>query len=240
VPALLDRLAGTQVVWLCAPNNPTGAPEALATLQAVLEASAGVGPEPPVIVVDEAYHEFSPGSVVALRARHPNLLVVRTVSKAFALPSVRVGWAVAARPLIVRLERVRPPGSISTVSAALATRALRHPEEALARVAALVAEREWLAARLREVGWAPYPSVTNFLLVPVGDFEAAQETARGLLREGLVPRTFPADSPVGGHLRLTVRGRAENERLLASIATLTGYRTATILPRARPSTRAEV
>jgi histidinol-phosphate aminotransferase len=221
LPALLEQLAGSQVVWLCAPNNPTGAPEARSAIEAVLEASVEVAPEPPVIVVDEAYHEFSPGSVVPLRAQYPNLLVVRTVSKAFALPGVRVGWAVAARPLIARLERIRPPGSISTISAALATRALRHPDEALARVAALVAEREWLAGRLREVGWAPYPSVTNFLLVPIGDFEAARDAARGLLREGLVPRTFPATSPVGGHLRLTVRSRPDNERLLATVARLT-------------------
>lgn len=220
VPALLDQLAGSQVVWLCAPNNPTGAPEALTTIEAVLGASAAMAPEPPVIVVDEAYHEFSPGSVVPWRERYPNLVVVRTVSKAFALPSVRVGWAVAARPLIARLERVRPPGSISTISAALATRALRHPEEARTRVAALIAEREWFAGRLAEVGWAPYPSVTNFLLVPIGDFEEAQEAARGLLREGLVLRTFPATSPVGGHLRLTVRSRPDNERLLAVVAAL--------------------
>ncbi|MGZ6297350.1 MAG: aminotransferase class I/II-fold pyridoxal phosphate-dependent enzyme, partial [Candidatus Limnocylindrales bacterium] len=170
--------------------------------------------------VDEAYHEFWPGTVAPLRTSYRNLVVVRTVSKAFALPGVRVGWAVAARPLIALLERVRPPGSIATISAALAVRALRQPEDARARVAALVAERDWLAARLAQVGWTPYPSVTNFLLVPFGDYAAAQAIARRLLRQGLVPRTFPADSEVGGHLRLTVRSRAENERLVAALGQL--------------------
>ncbi|MGZ6260353.1 MAG: aminotransferase class I/II-fold pyridoxal phosphate-dependent enzyme, partial [Candidatus Limnocylindrales bacterium] len=76
------------------------------------------------------------------------------------------------------------------------------------------------AARLAQVGWTPYPSVTNFLLVPFGDYAAAQAIARRLLRQGLVPRTFPADSEVGGHLRLTVRSRAENERLVAALGQL--------------------
>ena len=221
VEALVARLPGAQVVWLCTPNNPTGAPEAPEALQAVLEASARLAPEPPVVVVDEAYHEFWPHTIAPLRSRFPELLVVRTVSKAFALPSVRVGWAVGARPLIARLERIRPPGSISTISAALASRALRRPDEAAERAAGLAAERDWLAARLAETGRTPYASVTNFVLVPVGDFEAAQALARDLLRDGIVPRTFPEDSPVAGHLRFTVRSRPENERLVAALARLT-------------------
>ncbi|MGZ6293498.1 MAG: pyridoxal phosphate-dependent aminotransferase [Candidatus Limnocylindrales bacterium] len=220
VERVVAALPAVRLVWLCAPNNPTGAPEAAEALEAILEASALVRPEPPVVLVDEAYHEFWPGTVAPLRTSHRNLVVVRTVSKAFALPGVRVGWAVAARPLIALLERVRPPGSIATISAALAVRALRQPEDARARVAALVAERDWLAARLAQVGWTPYPSVTNFLLVPFGDYAAAQAIARRLLRQGLVPRTFPADSAVGGHLRLTVRSRAENERLVAALGQL--------------------
>ncbi len=217
VDRVVAALPEVQVAWLCAPNNPTGATEEPGALVAVLGAAARVELEPPIVVVDEAYHEFSAGSVARLRARFPQLVVVRTVSKAFALPSVRVGWAVAARPTIARLERVRPPGSISTISAALAARALRHPEEARARVAALVTEREWFAARLTEAGWRPYPSVTNFLLIRIGDHAAAEAAAERLLRDGLVPRTFPADSPVAGHLRLTVRSRPDNERLLDRI-----------------------
>ena len=170
-------------------------------------------------MVDEAYFEFTGRTVIPWRARYPHLIVVRTLSKAFALPGIRVGWAVAARPTIARLERVRPAGSISTISAALAAAALARPDEAQARAAALAAEREWLSPRLAAVGWTPYPSVTNFLLVHLGSAADAAEGAEHLLRQGLVPRTFAPEGPLGGHLRLTVRSRAENERLLAAIAT---------------------
>ncbi len=146
------------------------------------------------------------------------MVVVRTVSKAFALPGIRVGYAIAARPTIERLERVRPPGSISTISAALAAAALREPQLARENVARLSAEREWLSARLAEAGWQPYPSVTNFLLVRIGDQAAAEAASERLLRGGIVPRTFGAANPLRGHLRLTVRSRSENERLLEVIA----------------------
>lgn len=215
--ALLPRLPEARLVWLCAPNNPTAAPEPLATIVQVLDAAASLGPDGPAVVVDEAYAEFWPDTAIGLRARYPGLIVTRTVSKAFALPGIRVGYAVAARSTIERLERLRPPGSISTISAAIATAALQRPELALANVARLTAEREWLAAQLGTVGWRAAPSVTNFLLVRIGDHDAAEEAATRLLEGGIVPRTFGPTHPLRGHLRLTVRSRSENERLLEVI-----------------------
>jgi histidinol-phosphate aminotransferase len=215
---LLARLDQARLVWLCAPNNPTGAPEHQETLHTVLEAASALGTGAPVVVVDEAYFEFTDETMVGSRERFPNLIVTRTVSKAFALPGVRVGYAIASRPTIERLERLRPPGSISTLSAAIAAQALRRPEVARANVERLVAEREWLAPHLAELGWTPYPSVTNFLLVRIGDHDEAEEAATRLLQGGIVPRTFGPANPLRGHIRLTVRNRAENERLLAVIA----------------------
>jgi len=145
---------------------------------------------------------------------------VRTVSKAFGLAGIRVGFAVGSRAVIERLERVRPPGSISTPSAHLAAAALRDPAYALENVRWLTTERDWLSAQLTALGWQPTPSVTNFLLVRVGDHETAERAAEALLRAGIVPRTFGPANPLRGHLRLTVRTRAENERLLATIASL--------------------
>jgi len=215
--ALLPRLAEANVVWLCAPNNPTGAPEPLSTIARVLEATA-VTARPPVVVVDEAYAEFSTETAVPLRDRYPNLVVLRTLSKAFALAGVRVGYAIAARQVIERLERVRPPGSISTVSATLGAAALSNPDVARRNARRLQEEAAWFARRLEEAGWPPYPSVTNFLLVRVGTHEAAEAAADRLLRHGIVPRTFGPANPLRGHLRLTVRTRPENERLLSVIA----------------------
>jgi histidinol-phosphate aminotransferase len=216
--AVLQVLPRARVVWLCAPNNPTGAPEPLSTIERVLAAAAELGPEGPAVVVDEAYAEFWSETAVPLRARYPNLIVTRTMSKAFALPAIRVGYAVAARPMIERLERLRPPGSISTISAAIATAALRQPDIARANADRIATEREWLAPRLAELGWTPAPSVTNFLLVRIGDHEAAEAAATKLLKGGIVPRNFGPANPLRGHIRLTVRNRQENERLLQVIA----------------------
>ncbi len=211
---LLPRVAGADLVWLCAPNNPTGAPEPLAVIEQVLDAAAASGPGGPVVVVDEAYAEFSTETSVSLIARYPALVVVRTVSKAFALAGMRVGYAIAQRPTVERMERLRPPGSVSTVSAAVAAAALRDPGHALRNVAELSRERDWLADRLAGAGSPAYPSITNFLLVRIGSVEAAEELTEVLLRAGIVTRTFGPANPLRGHLRLTVRTRAENERLL--------------------------
>jgi histidinol-phosphate aminotransferase len=217
VDAMERALPEASVVWLCAPNNPTGAPESMATIERTLESAAALGAKAPLVVVDEAYAEFWPETAVPLRSRFDNLIVVRTVSKAFALAGIRVGYGIAARPTIERLERVRPPGSISTISAAIAAAALAEPQIARANVERLSAERDWFAARLAEAGWQPYPSVTNFVLVRIGDQAASEEASERLLRAGIVPRTFGAANPLRGHLRLTVRSRAENERLLEVI-----------------------
>jgi histidinol-phosphate aminotransferase len=216
--ALLPALDGCQLVWLCAPNNPTGAPEAPDTVERLLEAAHALGPDGPGVVVDEAYIEFHPTSVVGLRHRYPRLIVVRTVSKAFALAGMRVGYAVAARPTIERLERFRPPGSVATVSARVAAVALRRPELAAANAAALAREREWLAEHLREIGLPPYPSVTNFLLCAMGGPDEAWSANEHLLRNGIVTRTFAPDGPLSDHLRFTVRTREQDERLLEVLA----------------------
>jgi histidinol-phosphate aminotransferase len=207
------------VVWLCSPNNPTGAEEDAGTLNDIAAGAAERKPAP-LVVVDEAYFEFTGRSVVDWRYQYPNLLVVRTMSKAFALPSVRVGFGVGSRSVIARLERVRPPGSISTISAHVAATALRQPAYALDNVRRLAAERDWLAAQLTAAGWPAAPSVTNFLLVRVGDQAAAEAAAEHLLHNGIVPRTFGPANPLRGHLRLTVRSRGENERLLDAVRSL--------------------
>jgi histidinol-phosphate aminotransferase len=215
--AITARLGEVSVVWLCSPNNPTGHLESVDDLLAIVSAAEEQS-EPPLVVVDEAYFEFAGQSLVDQVERHRSLLVVRTMSKAFAMAGVRVGFGVASREVIERLERVRPPGSISTISAHLAAQALGRPDYARANVRALVEEREWLTVRLGEIGLAPAPSVTNFVLVRFADHEAAEGAADRLLHAGIVPRTFGPANPLRGHLRLTVRSRTENERLLEVLA----------------------
>jgi histidinol-phosphate aminotransferase len=220
------RAAGrtAAVVWLCSPNNPTGLPEpdgAIAQLLVGLAANAATDRrEPPIVVLDEAYAEFVGSSLLPLRFSHPNLIVVRTASKAYALAGLRVGFAIARPETIARMAPYRPPGSVSTVSVTIVTEALRRPAPMLANVARVEAERERLAAGLTEAGWTVGPSVTNFLLASFRNAPAAAATAEGLLRHGLVPRTFGADHPLASSLRLTVRDATENDRLIAAAAAI--------------------
>jgi histidinol-phosphate aminotransferase len=216
LPAVIARLPEVAVVWLCSPNNPTACEEPEANLEAVISAASQL-PNPPLVVVDEAYFEFVGSSILSWPHKYPNVLAIRTVSKAFALAGIRVGYGVADRSVIERLERVRPPGSISTVSAHVATLALRSPEYAMKNVWALAEEREWLWDRFEELEWPAWRSATNFLLVRIGDHDAAEHAAEQLLRAGIVPRTFGPANPLRGHLRLTVRSRPENERLLEAV-----------------------
>ena len=219
VAAMLPELANVQVVWLCSPNNPTGTLEPMHRLEQVIQAASEL-PKPPLVVVDEAYFEFTGQTVIGLRSRYSNLVVVRTLSKAFGLAGARVGFGVADRSVIGRLERVRPPGSISTISAHVAALALRSPGYALDNVATLSTERDWLSSGLASLGWVPAPSTTNFLLVATGDHDAAERAADGLLHAGIVPRTFGPANALRGHLRLTVRSRQENERLVEVVERL--------------------
>ena len=151
---------------------------------------------------------------------------MRTLSKAFALTGLRIGYAVAQRATIEQLERVRPPGSLNTLSAKAGARALRQPQIAAANAAALAQEREWLAARLTAAGLPPLASVTNFLLCRVGTPSAADALNEALLRGGIVVRTFDPDSPLAGHLRFTVRNREQDERFIQVIEAWSAGRSA--------------
>ena len=237
------------VVWLCSPNNPTALAEPDGGIERLLAglaadaaglaadadaarlaaeaagaddagtASAAARPAP-IVVLDEAYAEFVGRSLHSLRDVYPNLIVVRTASKAYALAGLRVGFAIAQPDVIARLNVYRPPGSVSTISVTLVTEALRDPAVLEANLERVQRERSRLSDALRAAGWSVGPSVTNFLLADLGSPTRAAAVAEGLLARGLVPRTFGAGHPLAGQLRLTVRGPDENDRLIAAAQTL--------------------
>jgi histidinol-phosphate aminotransferase len=218
VPAVRAAARTAALVWLCSPNNPTAFPEPDGAIETLLtglaEDAAADAREAPIVVLDEAYAEFVGRSLVGLRDRFPNLIVVRTASKAYGLAGLRVGFGIARPEVIARLNPFRPPGSVSTVSVTVVTEALLDPAAAAANIERVVRERERLGAALSAIGWSAGPSVTNFLLVDLGSVERAAAAAEGLLQRGLVPRTFPTGHPLADHLRLTVRAPAENDRLI--------------------------
>ncbi|HZC33925.1 MAG TPA: histidinol-phosphate transaminase [Candidatus Bathyarchaeia archaeon] len=218
--AVRTAAATASVVWLCSPNNPTALAEPEGVIARVLvgiaEDAAAAGRPPATVVLDEAYAEFVDRSLVELRLDHSNLVVIRTASKAYGLAGLRVGFAIARPETIARIAPFRPPGSVSTVSVTVVTEALADPDGMRANVARVDAERDRLAEALRSAGWNVGPSVTNFLLVDLGTRERAATVATQLLRRGLVPRTFPAGHPLAHALRLTIRDRAGNDRLIAA------------------------
>lgn len=225
LPAVRAAALEAAVVWLCSPNNPTALAEpdgAIETLlDGIAEDAATDGRDAAIVVLDEAYAEFVNRSLLGLRERHANLIVVRTASKAYGLAGLRVGFGIARPEVIARLNPFRPPGSVSTVSVSLVTEALTDPTAAAANIERVTVERDRLRSALTSLGWSVGPSVTNFLLVDLVTAESAATAAEGLLRQGLVPRTFPAGHPLATHLRLTVRAQNENDRLIEAVRGLT-------------------
>jgi histidinol-phosphate aminotransferase len=212
--------SGADLVWLCSPNNPTARAEPDGAIESLLAEmardAAAAGRQPPVVVLDEAYAEFVGRSLVGLRFDYPRLVAVRTASKAYALAGLRVGFAVAVPETIAAIAPYRPPGSVSTVSVTVVTEALLDDAVLESNLARVASERPRLTEGLAGAGWSVGPSVTNFVVADFGSRERAAAAAEGLLRRGLVPRTFGAASPLAAYLRLTVHGSAGNDRLIAA------------------------
>ena len=218
VPATRAAARGADLVWLCSPNNPTGLSEPPGAIAGLLD---GLGVDaaaarPPAVILDEAYAEFVGESLAPLRSAYPRLVVVRTLSKAYALAGLRVGFAIAQPATIAELAPYRPPGSVSVISVSIGTVALMDDAALDANLERVTAERARLANELTAAGWSIGPSVTNFLLADFGSPARAEAVAEGLLRRGLVPRTFGPTHPLADHLRLTIRARPENDRLVAA------------------------
>ncbi|WP_194835270.1 histidinol-phosphate transaminase [Nocardia sp. XZ_19_369] len=202
VAAIAER--SPNVVFVTSPNNPTGHSIPQDDLARILTAAPGI------VVVDEAYGEFSAQpSALALIDRFPTKLVVtRTMSKAFAFAGGRLGYLVAAPAVIEAMLLVRLPYHLSVVTQAAARAALRHADETLGSVAELAAQRDRVAAELTEIGFDVIPSDANFLLF--GRFADATRTWQRYLDHGVLIR----DVGIPGYLRTTIGLAAENDELL--------------------------
>lgn len=216
----LDALAATinartKVAIIANPNNPTGTVVSEAELRAFL---AKV-PSRVLVILDEAYTEFiDEGATVngvTLLAEFPNLVVSRTMSKAYGLAGLRVGYAVANPDLIAAIDKVAAPFAISTVSQAAAVAALA--PEALAvlgeRVAVIRSERARVTEAIRAMGMDVPDSQANLVWLAVGD--RATDVFAALERHGVVSRCFPGDG-----VRITIGAPEENDMVLAALQTL--------------------
>lgn len=200
------------LVFLCAPNNPTGTSLGLDTIEAVYEASRGI------VMVDEAYAEFMPegeASALSLLADRPRLVVSRTMSKAFAFAGGRLGYLAADPAVIDALRLVRLPYHLSALTQAAAVAALEHAPAMLATVGAIREQRDRLVVELARLGYAPHESSANFVLF--GGVVDPHATFEYLLAHDILIR----DVGIPHHLRVTAGTEAETTEFLDVLGRMT-------------------
>jgi histidinol-phosphate aminotransferase len=212
VAALLG--AEPRVLYVCSPDNPTGAAAPDDQLRELVERAPGV------VVLDHAYAEFADEQGARAWAvaatRSANLIVTRTLSKAWGLAGLRLGIAIASTPLAEAMRDVRGPYALAGPSEDAAAAALRGDVAWMRRRVALARRnRERLREALESLGFRPLPSCANFVLVPVPDAEAL---ASALLTRGIRVRAFRALRGIGDAVRITVAPWRELQVLLATLA----------------------
>ena len=200
-----------QVTIICSPNNPTGCVIDRTDLESLLEATRGL------IVIDEAYHEFSGESVVPLLRQHPNLIVLRTFSKAMAMAGLRVGYLLTAPELAQEIAKAVLPYNLNVISQTAAQVAVEMYESTLKPLVNLIcAERDRVYERLKEIkGLEPVPSRGNFMLVRSA--MSPRLVFDELLRRDILIRDVSAYPMLGNYFRISVGTPEENDQLLASL-----------------------
>lgn len=203
----VERLAASRarILFLTSPNAPTGVAFSNTDLERVLAAFAGI------LVVDEAYAPFAEADAVPLLARHPRLVVTRTLSKAYALAGIRVGYALADPAVIGVLDRLRDSYNVNRLSQAAALAAVGDEEHLRANVARVKATRDrFLGDLTGRRGWFTYPSQANFLFTEPRDArgETGPAVARAaydfLCARKVLVRHFPSHALTASFLRITV------------------------------------
>ena len=205
--------ADPAVTFLCSPNNPTGVIESPEVLDLVLAETAGL------VVVDEAYAEFSSWSALDRVSEQGRLVVVRTFSKTWSMAAARLGYAVAPTWVVEQLDTVVLPYHLDAAKQLAGTLAVRHVADMERRVSALVEERGRLAAALAELsanGVEAFPSGANFILVRFHRHEA-HEIWQRLLDTGVLVRDCSGWPRLDGCVRVTIGLPAENDRFLSAL-----------------------
>ena len=211
--AMAERITGkTRLIFVCNPNNPTGTAVGRDELVRFLRAV----PPDVVVALDEAYREFVTDPDVpdglTLLTEFPNLVVLRTFSKAYGLAGLRVGYAIAGDPAVAAaLRQTQVPFAVTSIAqaAALASLEPEAEKELLERVAAIAGERERVLGALRELGYDVPLSQANFVWLPLGD--ATTGWAAGCEERKVIVRAF-----AGSGVRVTIGTPEENDRLLSA------------------------
>ena len=218
LPAIAEQLDGVKVVYMCSPNNPTGNLINQEDIRKLLEMTAGKA----LLVADEAYIEFCPEATLAgWLQEYPHLVILRTLSKAFALAGLRCGFTLANKPVIDLLMKVIAPYPLATPVADVAGQALSEQGIALMRqhVAELNANRAWLFEQLPQLSVVQqvFPSETNYILARFTDSPKVFKT---LWDQGIILRDQNTHPGLAGCLRISIGTREECERLIAALQAL--------------------
>jgi histidinol-phosphate aminotransferase len=196
--------------FLVNPNSPTGTWHGGASVERAVARSKGL------VVLDEAYVDFAFESQVGLLARHENLLVLRTMSKSYALAGMRIGFALGSPQLIADLDAVKDSYNLDRLAIVAAAAAIEDDEHHRKIVDHVVAERRWLEMQLHELGFEHSPSEANFVFVKPPTGNAAAAVADALRERRILVRHYDRD-PIAGWFRITVGTRDQHEGLLEAL-----------------------
>ncbi len=215
LPGIEARLDGVKVVFVCSPNNPTGQIIDPQSMRDLLEMTRGKA----IVVADEAYIEFCPQATLAgWLSDYPHLVVLRTLSKAFALAGLRCGFTLANAEVINVLLKVIAPYPLSTPVADIAAQALS--AEGIAamrqRVAQILDERRYLVEQLRGIACVEqvFDSETNYVLARI---TASSAVFKSLWDQGIILRDQNKQPSLSGCLRITIGTRAESQRVIDAL-----------------------
>jgi histidinol-phosphate aminotransferase len=202
--------ATTKLIFCCSPNNPTA--NLLSSEDILALCALGT-----IVIVDEAYIDFAQSTSMGKQAlTHPNLIVLRTLSKAWGLAGIRLGYCIADPVVISFMIKVKAPYNINALTSRAALQALRKGEEVCRTINAIVEEREWLSTNLSTMQCIElvFPSDANFILVRCKNATALYEY---LAAKEIIVRNRSTEPLLQNCLRITVGTRQENEQLIRAM-----------------------
>ena len=206
-------LVGTdaRITYLCSPNNPTGEILDAELIESIVSRAKGL------VIIDEAYAEFAGTSSIGLLARYENVLVTRTLSKAFGLAGLRIGYAAGSPAIVHEVEKSRGPYKVTSLAERAAMAAMIHDRGWVdEKVEEARTNRDRFTEVLRGLGLDPIESRANFVLLPVAD---ARKTGAAMARSGIAVRQLENLPGIGDALRITIGPWSMMEECLAALET---------------------
>jgi histidinol-phosphate aminotransferase len=205
---LIQITEGTKLVFICSPNNPTGNIISEVGLRKILN-------EDVVVILDEAYSEYSTGSFTQLVNEYKNLIVLRTFSKALGLAGLRVGYGIADSEIIEYMLRIKIPFSVNSLAQKAGIAALEDKEHMQRSVDLVKEEREFITEELSKIeGVRAYPSQANFVFIELD--AKSEDVVKSLLKRGIIVRDC-SFAGLDNHIRVTIGTKEENRKFLQNL-----------------------